>query len=249
MLGDKIVKQLGGKVIPFQRFNEIYKKNKQVGRGECDSFNNNVILIDHIEKIPKQNRISENINEFNSDNKDAIKKNRYLWIIDEDGFKIIFEQTKNLNSDREIVCHTNITEGKEAIQGGELWIVSDSKLFINNMSGRYDHTSDEAFQEAINFIKKIGFDVVDITSVCDFFRKADDKNKLSEQDIYEINTTIKYLLDYPEDVTKIKKQLENKLTTKFEIVKSLYYLLPKVKDVDVKAQIKVELLMDILEIK
>lgn len=87
------------------------------------------------------------------------KESTYLWIISQNGdLLILLEQTPNKNSPRKHVCHTNITGGAEAYQGGELWFISDQKIIINRKSGRYGG-NDSQEKYIIEYFELSGYEV------------------------------------------------------------------------------------------
>ena len=87
---------------------------------------------------------------------------RYLWIVDEEGLKLILEQTPNPTAERGIVCHTNITGGKPAFQGGELWFGIDNVLYINFKSGRYGAITPEHELAVLDYFRSLSFDVAEV---------------------------------------------------------------------------------------
>ena len=90
------------------------------------------------------------------------KHGLYLWVIDQNGLKILLEATPNLASERGIVCHTNITGGAPALQGGELWFGEDSKLYLNYQSGRYGAATDVQRQAVLDYFAAVGYEVVSL---------------------------------------------------------------------------------------
>jgi hypothetical protein len=87
---------------------------------------------------------------------------KYLWVIDDKGLKLILESTKNPDAERGCVCHTNITGGDPALQGGELWFGTDEKVYINNSSGRYGATTLIQRKAVLAYFQSIGFDVIQL---------------------------------------------------------------------------------------
>jgi hypothetical protein len=57
--------------------------------------------------------------------------------------------------------HTNLTGGRPASCGGELWIdVSDrSRIYVNGHSGRYGPTSRGQLDDSVEVFRGLGFDV------------------------------------------------------------------------------------------
>ena len=82
---------------------------------------------------------------------------KYLWIIDQNGLFIIPEQTANSFTVRGVVCHTNLTGGGSAIQGGELWFGTDGVVYINNKSGRYGATTLEERYTILDYFGFVGY--------------------------------------------------------------------------------------------
>ncbi|MBO0931169.1 hypothetical protein [Fibrella aquatilis] len=88
---------------------------------------------------------------------------RYLWVIDRYGLKLILEATPNNALARGIVCHTNITGGEPALQGGELWFGDDGKVYINNKSGRYGSATPVQDAAVFDYFVSLGYDVVQLS--------------------------------------------------------------------------------------
>jgi hypothetical protein len=82
---------------------------------------------------------------------------RYLWVITEIGMHIILEDTPNPASPRKKVCHSNITGGNPALQGGELWFGTDECVYINYRSGRYGAVTDEQEKYVVEYFKYVGY--------------------------------------------------------------------------------------------
>jgi hypothetical protein len=85
------------------------------------------------------------------------ESSKYLWIIDEDGLIIIPEQTQNELAGRQVVCHTNITGGKPALQGGELWFDKEGTIYINNKSGRYGASTLNQREAILDYFRFVGY--------------------------------------------------------------------------------------------
>lgn len=131
--------KLGPAVEPFDRSPNKATKSLQRGetlkyttaQGVYDATNNNypaaykTITLKELEQL--QNPAF-----------DIIEK-KYLWIIDDTGVYIIPESTFNpiRPAPKQYVCHTNLTGGATALQGGELYFCEDGALYINNKSDRY----------------------------------------------------------------------------------------------------------------
>lgn len=89
---------------------------------------------------------------------------KYLWIIDTEGLRIIHEMTPNPLATRGRVCHTNITGRRKALQGGELWFSTDDTVYINNQSGRFKAITFEQRQAVLDYFRRLGFLVTQLTS-------------------------------------------------------------------------------------
>jgi hypothetical protein len=84
----------------------------------------------------------------------------YLWVIKPDGrLFVIFEHTP-VNSRRGHACHTNITGGEKALQGGEMWFLGDKRVFVNFKSGRYGRTTIDQEIAVIEYFKNAGYVVI-----------------------------------------------------------------------------------------
>jgi len=122
------------------------------------------------EDLIPPNVVSAKPEDILSQNLPVIKPLTYLWIIDDNGLHIILEQTKNPKARRGVVCHTNITGGAPARQGGELWFGTDGRVYINNKSGRYGgvHIPESQKQAVRDYFESFGYEV---EKAPDFFFK------------------------------------------------------------------------------
>jgi len=79
----------------------------------------------------------------------------FLWLLNKDGLKLLWENVENLldQEDRE-VKHTNITEAGLAFHGGELFFTNDNRIFVNNKSDRYGDSKSEHWRGVIAYFKK-----------------------------------------------------------------------------------------------
>ena len=67
---------------------------------------------------------------------DPRSKKCYLWVINDDGIPFIREiSIPALNG--QMPKHTNLTGGRPAYIGGELWFETDARIFVSGGSGRY----------------------------------------------------------------------------------------------------------------
>ena len=117
-----------------------------------------------IEQFLADNGILEELNLKESERKVFVIERKYLWIIDHEyELHIIPERTQNPHSDRGYVCHTNITGGKAARHGGELWYGKDSLVFVNNLSGRFYTQDPKEWNAIVKIFISAGYKkVVDI---------------------------------------------------------------------------------------
>ena len=148
-----LLDRLGPEVKPFERFNKNKHQNtpeRKPLKGETDSFESHVL--DVTKNFNSLNIITTTKKKLNFDTK-------YLWIIDKNGLYIIPEKTENLRAARQVVCHSNITRGKKALQGGELWFLSKKEIVINYKSGRYGAESEIQEQAVIEYFEWLGFKV------------------------------------------------------------------------------------------
>lgn len=141
---------LGELVLPFQRTG--FKRKILAGEDIKDTFL--PFIYDATEDSLPSNVLFAQVRDIMNGEAELQK---YLWIINTDGLFIIPEQTINKDADRGIVCHTNITGGEKAIQGGELWFCSDGTIYINNKSGRYGATTLKERQAILEYFEYVGY--------------------------------------------------------------------------------------------
>ena len=83
---------------------------------------------------------------------------RYLWVIDDRGIPYIIEAPIPA-----ICCalpkHTNLTGGKEAYLGGEMWFTSNAALYVSGGSGRYPPADRSQLEEAARVFQSFGYAV------------------------------------------------------------------------------------------
>lgn len=84
--------------------------------------------------------------------------NRYLWVIDANGIPYIREASI-LSIANEMPKHTNLTGGRAAYLGGELWFESESCLCISGGSGRYPPTDGVQSDCAVQVFRGFGYEV------------------------------------------------------------------------------------------
>ena len=83
---------------------------------------------------------------------------KYLWVIGEWGLRMIRELTPNkARKPKQYVCHTNLTGGKHAYQGGELWFCEDGRVGINFFSDRYGAQTTEEWETVISHFHRVNY--------------------------------------------------------------------------------------------
>jgi hypothetical protein len=91
---------------------------------------------------------------------------RHLWVVRVSGqvdLPYILERAPNVKPrlTSGVAKHTNLTGGRHASCGGELWIdASTSRLYVNGCSGRHGPLSREQLEDACEVFRGLGFDVV-----------------------------------------------------------------------------------------
>lgn len=103
--------RLGPAVLPFERT----QFTRQVLDGEDVIFVDSILTID---RIYSSGKLLTDIKLILSN--DPPMQEKYLWVIDKNGLKLLPETTPNQLAARKVVCHTNITGGGKAYQGEEL---------------------------------------------------------------------------------------------------------------------------------
>jgi hypothetical protein len=92
------------------------------------------------------------------------KRRKYLWVLSENKILMAYENTP-VENPRGFICHSNITGGRKAIIGGELWFLKNEfdevEVHINFDSGRYK-TIDAAKQHPLvySLLKCVGYKTV-----------------------------------------------------------------------------------------
>ena len=138
-------------VLPFERYNSKNPNNpKKVAIGEDIYFQTALIHVTKEGPTKVITTVAENLN----------KEARYLWIIDAEGkLSIILESTPNLAAERKCVCHSNMTGGGIALQGGELWFLNPKSIVLNFRSGRYGAETIDHEDAVVEYWQSLGFSV------------------------------------------------------------------------------------------
>jgi|GEM_PF-3117684 len=83
------------------------------------------------------------LNGHNIDKGNSFRLKCFLWVIDKDSIKIIWEMTSNVKRGEYVfgkpfVCHTNITgENGQAYIGGEMYFCVNGNIYVNFRSDRF----------------------------------------------------------------------------------------------------------------
>jgi len=77
----------------------------------------------------------------------------FLWVLDQDGIKVLWENVENLLDVDKEVKHTNITAAGLAFHGGELFVTEDNRIFVNNASDRYGDSERQHWNAVIAYFR------------------------------------------------------------------------------------------------
>lgn len=139
---------------PFGRRNRAAGTNLKPKKGETDDYR--ASNFDATEKggqlPPRAKKIS-----ILPKTKTEGLRHKYLWVINDDGLFIQLEATPNPNAERQCICHTNLTNGEKAYQGGEIWFHEDGTVYINYASGRYGASTKEHRQGVLQYFREVGY--------------------------------------------------------------------------------------------
>ena len=145
------IENLGPNVMPFERRANLQFK---VQEGEALTELFQAAVYDATENgLPSNVKLADKLDILNGKADDA----KYLWIINESGLKIIPEQTSNPFAGRKVVCHTNLTGGQLALQGGESWFDAEEHVYVNNKSGRYGATTLKHREAVLDYFQFVGY--------------------------------------------------------------------------------------------
>ncbi len=99
-------------------------------------------------------------------NAEILKNNKYLWVIDKDGLKIVRENQDYLAAiERRQPSHTNLTGGCDAYSAGEVWFLGNGKVRLNAASRAYGQGHDTMpltaleYQLSVDVWAEIGYSV------------------------------------------------------------------------------------------
>jgi len=152
-----LIKRLGEPILPYGRL----QQSKELLDGECDDYSSKTE--DHSNNGNPNLEYSIRVEEC-ADKLELPTERKFLWLIDFDEDKnlrlrMIPEQTPNENrKHKPIVCHSNLTQCGEALQGGECWWCNELEtIFVNPFSGRYGAVSVEQWTAVLEFFEFIGY--------------------------------------------------------------------------------------------
>ena len=148
------IKEMGPEVYPFERKND----GSKVGTGEDIVFQKNIYNATDEDGGRPENTIIVKRDEIETNK----KYGKYLWVIDKNGLCFILEATSNPAASRGFVCHTNITGGGQALQGGELWFGENNYIYINFWSGRYGASTINHSIGVVEYFKFVGYSKVEV---------------------------------------------------------------------------------------
>jgi outer membrane protein assembly factor BamB len=144
------IELLGPAALPFER--------RGFDRPMLDG--EDIHFVDHLYDATEDGK-PENVVEVNPETIELDPEaGRYLWVITVTGMHLILEETPNVASARKKVCHSNITGGQAALQGGELWFGTDEKVYINYRSGRYGAMTEDHMQTVVDYFIFVGYEQV-----------------------------------------------------------------------------------------
>ena len=87
-------------------------------------------------------------------------ENRYLWVIDRRGIPYIIERPLSIVAGDP--KHTNLTGGRAAYMGGELWFSSNFDIFVSGGSGRYPPNCSRQLEDAVKVFESYQYRVTSL---------------------------------------------------------------------------------------
>jgi hypothetical protein len=171
----ELIERLGPETLPFGRTSN---PNREPADEEIIDFSNHAYdAIDDGSPNPTTHHIAANevkitatVNEDLGISEDAIdipKNKMFIWLIYRKDnllhFKLIpdnFENTvgKNKIGGRPNACHSNLSAGGKALQGGECWWCEEIKtMYVNNRSGRYGAVTIEQWKAVKDFFHHVKY--------------------------------------------------------------------------------------------
>ena len=154
----------GPLIQPFGRNNTKEESRKILERGEDIFYDLNMGTYDATSNGHPEDVIFTEVANFELLIKDCGKyrdiylEQKYLWVIGTWGLRMIRELTRNVaRRPKQYVCHTNLTGGLEAYQGGELWFCEDGRVGVNWFSDRYGATTIDQWNAVLNHFERVNY--------------------------------------------------------------------------------------------
>jgi len=91
---------------------------------------------------------------------ESAAEGRMLWVVGQDSMPVAIERGpwgRTLKSGE--IKHSNLSGGRSAHSGGEMWRIKDQGLLINASSGRYGAESNEELDGVVEILRTMGFSV------------------------------------------------------------------------------------------
>lgn len=105
--------------------------------------------------------------EINSDQITIPKEKMFIWLIYKKDAELQFrilpdnfvnEVGKNKVGGRPNACHSNLSAGGKALQGGECWWCDETKtMYVNYKSGRYGAKTITQWNAVVEFFNHVGY--------------------------------------------------------------------------------------------
>lgn len=83
---------------------------------------------------------------------------RYIWVIDSTGIPYVLEHATPALREN-LPKHSNLTGGKPASIGGELWFATASSLYLSGGSRRYAALGEHQLKDAVTVFEDYGYEV------------------------------------------------------------------------------------------
>lgn len=97
---------------------------------------------------------------FNPSTDDLRAEKRFLWVIRPTDVPFVSEHAAITPPLKLGICkHSNLTGGKDAHCGGEVWFTSDERLILNGASGRYPPRNQSELHEIVEAFRAAGYEV------------------------------------------------------------------------------------------
>ena len=92
---------------------------------------------------------------------DDQSRNTYLWVIDDRGVPYLIEVSMNTLGD-DLPKHTNLTGGKPAYIGGQLWFTDPNGMYVSGGSGRFPPIDKQQLAAAIDVFSSFKYTVTSL---------------------------------------------------------------------------------------